>query len=55
MGHDFYCVCAKKYVTAKKIKWQFRAPTKKDLDAFDKAQQMLEKRLPEWQKKELSH
>jgi adenine-specific DNA methylase len=49
MGHQLYCVCVKSRKVGKgKQKWDFRAPTKEENEAVDKAERKLKEKLPEW-------
>lgn len=49
MGHQLYCVCVKSRALGKnKAKWNFRAPTKEDYEAIEKAKMKLEEKLPLW-------
>jgi len=49
MGHQFYCVCTKTRGLGKnKAIWEFRAPTKEDYAAIEKAKMKLEEKLPLW-------
>ena len=50
MGHQLYCVNIKKLVGLKKQEWDFRAPTKEEIDAVEKTKMKLEKKLPSWRK-----
>jgi len=49
MGHELYCVCVKSRALGKnKAKWDFRAPTKEEEDAIQRAQIRLGERLHKW-------
>ncbi|MEM3380921.1 MAG: DUF1156 domain-containing protein [Candidatus Bathyarchaeia archaeon] len=52
MGHQLYCVCVKnRGLNKKKAKWDFRAPTKQENEAVEKAKKRLKEKLPEWENK----
>jgi adenine-specific DNA methylase len=49
MGHQLYCVCVKSRGLGKnKQKWNFRAPTKQENEAIEKAESKLKEKLPKW-------
>jgi len=49
MGHQLYCVCVKSRGLGKnKQKWDFRAPTKQENEAIEKAESKLKEKLPKW-------
>jgi len=50
MGHQLYCVCVKSRGLGKsRAKWSFRAPTKQENEAIEKAEKRLKEKLPEWE------
>jgi len=52
MGHQLYCVCVKNRGLGKKrAGWDFRAPTKEEYEAVEKAEKRLKERLPSWEDK----
>lgn len=52
MGHQLYCVCVKnKRLGKKRLKWDFRAPTKEEYDAITNAELKLEEKLAGWKAK----
>lgn len=48
MGHQLYCVCVKRRLGKNKQKWDFRAPTKQENDAVEKAESKLKEKMPYW-------
>jgi len=49
MGHQLYCVCVKNRGLGKKrASWDFRAPTRKEIEAIGKAEAILNEKLPQW-------
>ena len=48
MKHQLYCVCIKKGV-GKRARRDFRAPTKQENEAVEKAEKRLKEKLPEWE------
>jgi len=54
MGHQLYCVCVKSRGLGKnKQKWDFRAPTKQENEAIEKAEKILTEKLPKWKDQNL--
>ncbi|MEM2126410.1 MAG: hypothetical protein QXQ53_08450 [Candidatus Methanosuratincola sp.] len=54
MGHQLYCVCVKSRGLGKsRAKWDFRAPTKQENEAIEKAEKRLKEKLPEWENKNM--
>jgi adenine-specific DNA methylase len=52
MGHQLYCICVKRRSLGKnRAKWDFRAPTKEDYAAVEKAEMRLKEKLPSWKSK----
>ncbi len=51
MGHQLYCVNAKQTVGLRKQEWNFRVPTKDEIDSIKNVENVLETRLPFWLKK----
>jgi len=50
MGHQLYVVSVKKRDVGKnKTRWEFRAPTKQENEAIEKAENKLKEKLPIWQ------
>ena len=49
MGHQLYCVCVKNRGLGKnRAKWDFRAPTKQENEAVERAEKRLKEKLPKW-------
>jgi len=49
MGHQLYTVCVKnRGLGRKRVKWDFRPPTKEEEEALEKAEVKLKDRLPRW-------
>ncbi|MEM4213891.1 MAG: DUF1156 domain-containing protein, partial [Candidatus Methanomethylicaceae archaeon] len=49
MGHQLYCVCVKNRGLGKsRAKWDFRAPTKEENEAVEKAGLKFKEKLPIW-------
>ena len=48
MGHQLYCVCIKNRGVRKRAKWDFRAPTKEEYEAIEKAEFKLKEKLSVW-------
>jgi adenine-specific DNA methylase len=49
MGHQLYCVCAKRRALGKsRTNWDFRLPTKIENEAVERTEQQLQKRLLRW-------
>jgi len=54
MGHQLYCVCVKRRGVGKnRAKWSFRAPTKQENEAIEKAESKLKEKLPIWKAQNL--
>jgi len=54
MGHQLYCVCVKnKGFGKKRAAWDFRAPTKEDYKAVEKAKMKLKEKLTTWKAQNL--
>lgn len=52
MGHQLYCVCVKNRGVGKtRPGWDFRAPTKEEYEAVEKAEKRLEEKLSSWEDK----
>jgi len=52
MGHQLYCVCVKnRGLGRNRAKWDFRAPTKEEYGAVEKAEKRLKEKLLEWENK----
>lgn len=50
MGHQLYIVCVKnRGLGRKRVKWDFRPPTKEEEEALEKAEVRLKDRLPRWE------
>ena len=50
MRHQLYCVCTKsRGLGRNKTKWDFRAPTKEECEAVEKAEKALNEKLPIWE------
>jgi len=50
MGHQLYCVCIKrKGLGKKRAEWDFRAPTKEEYEAVERAEERLKEKLPDWE------
>ena len=50
MGHQLCCVCAKIGSSLRgHVKWNFRAPSIEEIEAFEKAKKRLEQKLPNWE------
>ncbi|MEO9365220.1 MAG: hypothetical protein ABI341_03865 [Nitrososphaera sp.] len=47
MGHQLYCVCVKNK-GKNRAKWNFRASTKQENEAVEKAEKRLKEKLPKW-------
>ena len=48
MEHRPYCVCVKRRGLGK-VKWEFRLPSKEELEAVEKSKKRLEEKIPEWE------
>jgi adenine-specific DNA methylase len=53
MGHQLYCVCVKNSSGKNKAKWDFRAPTKQENEAIEKAESKLKEKMHYWLNKDL--
>jgi putative DNA methylase len=54
MGHQIYCVCVKNRGVGKKWSgWDFRAPTKGESAVVERAEKLLEEKLPFWKAQNL--
>jgi len=54
MGHQLYCVCVKsRHVGKNRVQWSFRAPTRQENEAIEKAESKLKEKLPIWKAQNL--
>ena len=54
MGHQLYCVCVKtRGLGKKRAGWDFRAPTKEEHEAVEKAEKQIEQKMSQWQNRGL--
>lgn len=53
MGHQMFAVCTKRNVGVRKQKWHFRTPTKEELEAAKKAEEILHKKYAGWERSNL--